>query len=358
MGAVRSFSFFCRKKETADPFKQTNNNVFVKISIKSPFNRIKSMENNGGKPLSPWKVPSRISLKRIRHKINSDLSLQTVSTSTIEKNSQKQNGKRNRLMINKFALARSISTPTSDENITPNAVTSVTDNNNDQHLLARLHQIMPPPTISNDSNFHSVMKSFSFDDTFTNPESSKSLFRFKIRYYFCYLDKSPDEIVSSFPIDWSLKFSCRFYSPSSSSYLTNFMKLRSTDESLALDYICSNSSEDNEKALFRSLTSYWSYPHISWLRLFPRSQQQTNTNFSSLDEQAQISLQDEWKIAFQSLFQAFRSKYCSFFYMCTHAFNILFREDSSSQIVAIINPTTSGLRSTLEREGIEFSMAE
>jgi hypothetical protein len=138
------------------------------------------------------------------------------------------------------------------------------------------------------------------------------------------------------------------------------MKLRSTDESLALEYICSNTSQDNEKALFRSLTSYWTYPHISWLRLFPRSQQQQqiNANFSSLDEQAQIALQDEWKIAFQSLFQAFRTKYSSFFYMCTHTFNILFREDSSSQIIAIISPTTSGLRSTLEKEGIEFTMAE
>jgi hypothetical protein len=138
------------------------------------------------------------------------------------------------------------------------------------------------------------------------------------------------------------------------------MKLRSTDESLALEYICSNTKQDNEKALFRSLTSYWTYPHISWLKLFPRSQQQqqTNINFSSLDEQAQIALQDEWKISFQSLFQAFRTKYSPFFYMCTHTFNILFREDSSSQIIALISPTTTGLRSTLEREGIEFTMAE
>jgi hypothetical protein len=44
--------------------------------------------------------------------------------------------------------------------------------------------------------------------------------------------------------------------------------------------------------------------------------------------------------------------------MCTHTFNILFREDSLSQIIAIISPTTNGLRSTLIREGIEFTMAE
>ncbi len=174
------------------------------------------------------------------------------------------------------------------------------------------------------------------------------------------LDKTSDEIVSLFPIDWSLKSSCRFSSLNSSTFLNNFLKLRSIDESVALEYICSNTSQINEKASFRSLTSYWIYPHISWLKLFPRSQQQQQTNnyFSPLDEQAQILLQEEWKIAFQSLFQAFRTKYSSFFYMCTHTFNILFREDSYSQIIAIITPTTTGLRSTLQREGIEFTMAE
>jgi hypothetical protein len=135
------------------------------------------MDPNGGKPLSPWKVPSHISLKRIRHKINPDLSLRTLSSSsTIEKNSQKQHGKRNRLIINKFALARSISTPTSDENLTPNNESdkkSNNNNNNDQHLLARLQQIMPPPSSQIiDKNFNSTMKSFSFEDTFNNSESS------------------------------------------------------------------------------------------------------------------------------------------------------------------------------------------
>ncbi|CAF4563194.1 unnamed protein product [Rotaria sp. Silwood2] len=288
------------------------------------------MDQNGGKQLSPWKVPSRISLKRIRHKINSDLSTQTLSSSTIiEKNSQKQNIKRNRLVINKFALARSISTSTPNENLTPLIVEKT---NNDEHLLARLHQIMPPPPPSiNDKNFNVNFK-----------------------------NKISDEILSLFPIDWSLKSSCRFYSLNSTPFLNNFMKLRSTDESLALEYICSNTSQDNEKALFRSLTSYWTYPHITWLRLFPRlqQQQQMNIKFSSLDEQAQIALQDEWKITFQSLFQSFRTKYSPFFYMCTHTFNILFREDPSSQIIAIISPTTSGLRSTFEREGIEFTMAD
>ena len=178
-------------------------------------------------------------------------------------------------------------------------------------------------------------------------------------FFFFFAGKSLDEAISSFPIDWSLKCSCRFYSPHSSTFLTNLMKLRSTDESLALEYICSNSITYNDKAQFRSLTSYWTHPHLPWLRLFPRShQQQINVNYAPLDEQAQIALQDEWKSAFQSLFQAFRTKYLSFFYMCTHTFNILFREDSSSQMLALISPTTSGLRSALEREGIEFTMAE
>ena len=175
------------------------------------------------------------------------------------------------------------------------------------------------------------------------------------------LSKTTDEFIASFPIDWSLKSSCRFQGLDSGSLLANFMKLRSTDESLALNYICSSSCVDNEKAYFRSLTSYWTYPHLPWLRLFPRSQQQqtsTNINSNALDEQIQTVLQDEWKLSFQSLFQAFRTRNCPYFYMCTHTFNILFREDISSQLIVIINPTTSGLRSIFEREGIEFIMAE
>jgi len=130
------------------------------------------MDTNGGKSLSPWKVPSHISLKRIRHKINSDLSLQTLSSSsTNEKNCQKTNGKRNRLNINKFALARSISTPTSDQNLITSE--SNENKNNDQHLLARLQQIMPPPQTI-DKDFNSTMKTFSFDETFNNPQSSKT----------------------------------------------------------------------------------------------------------------------------------------------------------------------------------------
>lgn len=316
------------------------------------------MDSNNGKPLSPWKAPSRISLKRIRHKINSDISVSPSLSSTIEKNSQKQNGKRNRIVINKFALARSTSTSIADENVTPIISEKL---NSNEHLLARLHQIMPTQS-SNDIYLDKTYKSFSFDETFNNSESSKHKIQIKIlklifRYFSC-LGKISEEIISSFPNDWSIKSSCRFHSLNLSLFLNNFLKLRSIDESLALEYICSNTPQNNEKALFRSLTSYWTYPHISWLRLFPRTQQQqTHGNFLSLDEQAQTTLQDEWKIAFQSLFQAFRTKFISFFYMCTHTFNVLFREDPSSQIIAIITPTTSGFRSTLEREGIEFTMA-
>jgi hypothetical protein len=133
------------------------------------------MDSNGGKPLSPWKVPSRISLKRIRHKINSDLS----SSPIIEKSSEKQNGKRNRLILNKFALARSISTPTSDENLTPNINTNQI---NDQHLLARLQQIMPPPSSQIiDKHFQSTMKSFTLEDPLNNLESTSRKILFWLR---------------------------------------------------------------------------------------------------------------------------------------------------------------------------------
>ena len=140
------------------------------------------MDPNGGKPLSPWKVPSRISLKRIRHKINSDLSLQPLSSAINEKNSQKANGKRNRLAINKFALARSISTPTSDENHTPNI-----NQPNDEQLLARLQQIMPPPSSQVvDQQFHTTMKHFAFDDSLNPTESSNDTMMKEFHLILCF----------------------------------------------------------------------------------------------------------------------------------------------------------------------------
>lgn len=171
-------------------------------------------------------------------------------------------------------------------------------------------------------------------------------------------NKFPDEIVENFPIDWSLKTSCRFYCSDNSPFLINYQKLRSQDESIAIEYVFSNGLKDNCKALFRSLTSYWIYPHISWLKLFPRSTNANNSNVASLDEQSQLTIQNEWKTSFQSLFQLFRTKSCSYFYFCANSFNILFREDEISQFVAIISPTTSGFRSTLEKEGIQFTIIE
>lgn len=174
------------------------------------------------------------------------------------------------------------------------------------------------------------------------------------------LDPSSSELLLSYPEDWSLKCFARFSTENSSKLLNQLTKLRSSDESQSLEYICSITSIENDKAYFRSLTSYWIYPHLPWMKLFPRSNQEQSQQNSSnpLDDQSQHALQNEWKLAFQSLYQSFRTKFNSFFYFCTQTFQILFREDSSDQLIAIINPTTTGFRSTLEKEGIEYSMAE
>jgi len=300
------------------------------------------MDFNNGKMLSPWKIPSKISLKRLQDRINSDLNNSNVSTTNSEKNSTKNNGKRNRLMINKFALARSISTPKSEENPPEKNPTE------DEHFLAKLQQIVASTTTTlnsaEQSNYHSTMKNFSFEQTFSSNEST---------------NKTTNENLVEFPTDWSLKCFCRFSTRTPSTLISQLTKLRSIDESQALDYICSSSPNiDNSKALFRCLTSYWTYPHLPWLKLFPRSQQNLSSNGTSLDESSQQSVQDEWKIAFQSLFQSFRTKYSPYFYLCTHTFNVLFREDIQHQFIVIISPTTTGFRSTLENEGIEFSMAD
>ena len=299
---------------------------------------------NNGRTLSPWKIPSKISLKRIQHKINADLSHSNLSAGNAEKNATKSNGKRGRLLINKFALARAISTPM-DDGILPEK--SAAEN---EHLLAKLQQIAAaasssPGASSDPSSYHSTMRSFSFEQTFASTADAST--------------RSPVESIAEFPVDWSLKSFLRFSTSKASSLLVQLTKLRSIDESQALDSLCSSTMQiENPKALFRALTSFWSYPHLPWLKLFPRSQQNLSASGAPLDELSQQALQDEWKVAFQSLFQSFRTKFSPFFYLCTHTLNVLFREDRENQLLVVITPTTSGFRSTLEKEGIEFAMAE
>lgn len=300
------------------------------------------MDLNNGRTLSPWKIPARISLKRIQHRINADLTHSNVSAGSAEKNSAKSNGKRGRLMINKFALARAISTPTDEENVPERSAVE------NEHLLAKLQQIAAassaPSASSDPSAYHSTMRTFSFEQTFASTADAST--------------KSPVESIDAFPVDWSLKSFLRFSTSKASPLLPQLTKLRSIDESQALDSLCSSAQIDNPKALFRSLTSFWSYPHLPWMKLFPRSQQNLSASGAPLDELSQQALQDEWKVAFQSLFQSFRTKFSPFFYLCTHTLNVLFREERENQLLVIITPTSSGFRSTLEKEGIEFAMAE
>jgi len=152
--------------------KTQDEKVHLSVEIEIIFESRK-MDLNGGKPLSPWKVPSKISLKRIQHKINSDLTVPSHSSSSnLDKTNTKNNVKRNRFLANKFALSRSISTPTPDENLSQTSSTTTTT---DEHLLAKLQQIMPqqqPQQTQQTYQMTSTMRSFSFEQTFSSQQTT------------------------------------------------------------------------------------------------------------------------------------------------------------------------------------------
>lgn len=148
--------------------KTQDEKVHLSVEIEIIFESRK-MDLNGGKPLSPWKVPSKISLKRIQHKINSDLTVPSHSSSSnLDKTNTKNNVKRNRFLANKFALSRSISTPTPDENLSQTSSTTTTD----EHLLAKLQQIMPQQQTQQTYQMTSTMRSFSFEQTFSSQQTT------------------------------------------------------------------------------------------------------------------------------------------------------------------------------------------
>ena len=155
------------------------------------------MDLNNGKSLSPWKVPSRISLKRIRHKINSDFSLPNQSSSIDETNSLK----RTRSLINKFALSRSISTPTSNENIQQQT-------NNDEDILERIHQLLPLSS----QNFNEISQSSKKGRVVITDKSCPLE-----KIHFFYVKRSSGVNSSRIALVGAVVNYCHFYTKSASS---------------------------------------------------------------------------------------------------------------------------------------------
>ena len=76
-------------------------------------------------------------------------------------------------------------------------------------------------------------------------------------------------------------------------------------------------------------------------------------------EEVTKSFYENWVTSFRSAYQLVREKLCPYFYVCAQQYTALFRAASVSgenEISCLLTPTTTGLRLSLEKEGIEFTL--
>ena len=229
------------------------------------------------------------------------------------------------------------------------------------------------------------------------------------------LDKKEDkyEVVGKLPIDWSLKnrirftsnapfpFEGQFKASEDATGITSFVRCIPSKEQLIAannleeekDFFSPNKrlmrtpdtkskllpqQQENTSQLDTSHTAElrrfcftWMYPNLPWMRLFPRIENRADRKLNLggkakqepffKDPKSEIcqQLRDDWYSSLKSLYHLVKARQCAFFYVCANNFTILFRAagvGGVDSMHAIITPTTSGFRSMLKEEGINFTM--
>ncbi|CAN9498084.1 unnamed protein product [Ophioblennius macclurei] len=188
--------------------------------------------------------------------------------------------------------------------------------------------------------------------------------------------KNPGYNASStwkeYPADWSLKTRLLFTSPLSLSWAE---QPRAQEEALGLHHHCrahfstlplsvSDPQSCSElRTAFQQALVYWQHPSLPWLSLFPRINAEKSFNGQNRpwaqDGAVQQSLRREWSLSLSSLYSLLKSRLCPYFYLCSYQFTVLFRAaglGGSTNITALISPTTRGLREAMKVEGIEFKV--
>uniref|UniRef100_A0A8C6X044 Downstream neighbor of SON n=1 Tax=Neogobius melanostomus TaxID=47308 RepID=A0A8C6X044_9GOBI len=169
-------------------------------------------------------------------------------------------------------------------------------------------------------------------------------------------------VCTEYPSDWSLKTRLLFTSPLPLSWAE---KPKAQEEAMGLVQHC----RAHFSAVPHSVQSlvYWQHPTLPWLSLFPRiNAERSFTGKSapwSSDTALQQSLMSETAfefatVLFDSLYQA-TPLFSPFLYHYIFQFTVLFRAvglSGSSNITALISPTTRGLREAMKADGIEFSL--
>ncbi|TDG48864.1 hypothetical protein AWZ03_004767 [Drosophila navojoa] len=163
------------------------------------------------------------------------------------------------------------------------------------------------------------------------------------------------------PMDWCLKTRVRFFCPTElpstqlktsqlASGLTSFVRCFDTNQT-------ESTLDISDATRLNQCTYYWQHPHLPWLTLYPRSAKENNG--ITIGERERKALAEEWDYSFRGLFQLLRARQCPYFYLCANSFTVLFRAAGTGgrpETHALVTPSTRGMRSALQQEGIEYSM--
>ncbi|XP_013421778.1 protein downstream neighbor of son homolog [Lingula anatina] len=232
---------------------------------------------------------------------------------------------------------------------------------------ARLFSVLDQDQISETDGIDHALKTTTESLLQRNDGSKSSNLRINS---FPQVPVKPDETQQrekSLPCDWSLRLKMRFTSPKSFAWCG---ALKGNEEASGIvNFTCCNPHKGSalkDSTLsglrFQEACMYWIHPNIPWLRMFPRitgDVKISNPNTLTVDEDIRKHLLADWIESFTSVFQLVRANLCPYFYVCTHQFSVLFRAagiGGSTDMDAILTPSTRGLREAMQAEGIEFTL--
>ncbi|CAF1073552.1 unnamed protein product [Brachionus calyciflorus] len=334
-----------------------------------------AQSTNNQPPPSPWKKPKIVSLSKSKSlKRKTELFSSNTTSENNDEFSQPQT-KITKNIFNKFSLNTNLTNFNFSNSSNPNSESNdlfsffnsgkksqqeephKDENTNKPKTDVKLTNLCPQviknicSTLSNTSNGSSY-----------ETDKQEAKIEPKITYQF--------ENENLIPIDWTLKTRLRFLS--SKTFSCN-MAIKSQHESEALlnfskfttfysnlEKHAYNSNEKNKdlfKTLFLETISYWTFPYLPWLNLYPRNINVGNLSAEPLNVEIQKSLAKSWNTSFKSLYNSLKSNHCPYFYVLTHSFMVLFKAenlDGNQEMTAILTPSTKGLRQALK--DINFTM--
>jgi len=167
--------------------------------------------------------------------------------------------------------------------------------------------------------------------------------------------------VSELPLDWSLKTKLSFTSHQAWHW-GQHMSTGEAASSVTGGVRCLDIAEGNHcldtspNTQFHAAALYWQHPALPGLQLFPRQNKVEKCSFPTEMHRCIVS---DWINSLQCVYQLVKSLQCPYFYVCSPSFTCLFRAagiGGSQQLLALLTPTTSGIRAALKREDVEFTM--